>query len=83
MFNFEETVEILARSNGAVQVGSAEELTASIAALAADDGERARLGDAAREAIQSRQGAAARTAELIRNVLAASGAASQNGVSHL
>ena len=74
MFNFQETVELLRDAHGARQVGSAEELGAAVRELAADRSARERLGLAAREAILSRQGAAPRSAELVRNALARGGA---------
>ena len=45
---------------------------AAVRSLAPDARARGRLGEAARETIRAGQGAASRTVELIRNVLAAS-----------
>lgn len=73
MFNFRETVEVLREVGGAREVASAEDLGRAVKALAADAGARRSLGLAAREAILSRQGAARRSVELIRNALARAG----------
>lgn len=70
MFNFRETVELLREARGAREVGSTEELAGAVGALAADAEARASLGLAAREAILSKQGAARRSAKLVRNALA-------------
>ena len=70
MFNFRETVELLREARGAREVGRPEELAGAVGALAADAEARASLGLAAREAILSKQGAARRSAKLVRNALA-------------
>ena len=70
MFNFQETVEALREVGGAREVASAEELGHAVKELAADSRARRALGLAAREAILSRQGAARKSVELVRNALA-------------
>jgi len=81
MFNFAEPVAVLLDGEGAVQVGSAEELARVVALLAADEARRTRLGAAGRRAIESRRGATARTVDLIRKPLAGGGARDHNGPS--
>ncbi|MHC4201575.1 MAG: 3-deoxy-D-manno-octulosonic acid transferase [Planctomycetota bacterium] len=70
MFNFTETAEALLDAGGARSVGSVEELCPAVKELARDAAARKRLGEAGRAAILSRQGARARTATLLRNLLA-------------
>ena len=70
MFNFTETVEALLEAGGARSVGSVDELAPAVKELARDAAARGRLGEAGRAAILSRQGARARTASLLRNLLA-------------
>ncbi|MHC4248457.1 MAG: 3-deoxy-D-manno-octulosonic acid transferase [Planctomycetota bacterium] len=79
MFNFEEPVAALLDERGAVRVGSADELAPAVAALAGDAGERGRLGEAGRRAIESRKGATGRTVGLIRKALAAGAGPRHNG----
>jgi len=81
MFNFAETVELLLAARGARMVGSREELARAVSELASSEAERARLGDSAREAIRSKQGAAEQSVRLIRNVLAERARRSQNPAS--
>ncbi len=78
MFNFAETVEALLGAKGARRVASPEELAQVVNDLARDEAARRRLGEAGRAAIIARQGARARTTELIRNVLAGRGPGAGN-----
>ncbi len=73
MFNFQETVEMLREVGGAREVASAEDLGPAVKELAADSRARRSLGLAAREAVLSRQGAARKSVELVRNALARAG----------
>ncbi len=70
MFNFEDTAQALLESGGAREVASAEALAAVVSELASDARAREGLGQAARRAVISRQGAAERTVRAIRNALA-------------
>ncbi len=70
MFNFEEPVAALLGEGGAVRVGGTDELARVVRALAADSGERERLGGAGRRAIDSRKGAVGRTVGLIQGFAA-------------
>lgn len=70
MFNFQETAELLTGVGGACMVRSREELTKLLPELAASEEGRRRMGESARLAIRSRQGASMRSVELLRKVLA-------------
>jgi 3-deoxy-D-manno-octulosonic-acid transferase len=60
------TAESLVASGGGLMVSGAEELGAHLARLLSDSSERARRGAAARDAIESLQGATERTVQFLR-----------------
>ena len=66
--NFAEVVEAL-REGGGLVVTSAERLRETLAELLADEPRRRAMGEAGRAVIRERQGATARHADLLRNVL--------------
>lgn len=69
--NFADTVEAF-RANDAICIADVGSLPSTIAALLDDAPRRAALAARGREVIRSRQGATARTAALLRELLAAS-----------
>ena len=71
VWNFRDTVDHLLACGGAIQVATAEELRRIVAELAADEGRRRRLGDAARSFVQSQHGATVRTIEILTDLLPA------------
>lgn len=70
VWNFRDTAERLLTANAAVQVQAASELEGTLHRLLGDAAERRRLGEAARELVQSQQGATERTLDEIDRVLA-------------
>lgn len=68
-WNFRDVVQTFKAANACVQLGSPEELTATVARLLADPKERQSLGDAARNAVKSQSGATANTATLLLEIL--------------
>jgi 3-deoxy-D-manno-octulosonic-acid transferase len=69
--NFREASALLADGGGGLIVAGAAELGARLVALLADEGERTRMGQAARRAIASRQGAVRTTLGLVGSLLGA------------
>jgi len=67
--NFREAATLLLEAGGAIQVRDRDGLAEAVHRLLRDPGERRRLGAAAREAVRARQGATARTIELLKRVL--------------
>lgn len=67
--NFRESAELLLAAGGAKLVPAADQLEACVAELLADAALRNRLGEAALEAIVSRQGAVKHTIELVERYL--------------
>ena len=77
MFNFPDAAELFLPSGGAREVCDADSLATVLAELLQSPDNAAATGRRAREAIKTRQGATARTMELLAPVLA--GAASKSG----
>jgi 3-deoxy-D-manno-octulosonic-acid transferase len=69
--NFREASALLADGGGGLIVNGAAELGARLVALLADESERTRMGQAARRAIASRQGAVRTTLGLVDSLLGA------------
>lgn len=73
MFNAAESASCLLEAGGAAQVGSAGELRKVLEELATDQERRNKMGKLALGAVQSRRGAARRTAEEISGLLVGDG----------
>jgi len=69
MENFAEIAEAFLKQQGAVQISTPAELTATVVRLIGDPVERARLGAAARALVEANRGAKPRTLDAITNVL--------------
>ena len=67
--NFRESAELLLEAGGAVLVQDASLLEARVAELLVDGDLRRRMGEAALQAIVSRQGAVKQTIELVERYL--------------
>lgn len=65
VWNFRDAARRLVECGGAVQIRNADELTDALGKLLADAGLRARVGGAARDLVQSQQGATGRTVAVI------------------
>ena len=68
--NFREATSILLDSGGGVRVTDRSDLTRQLSRLLSDDGTRARLGQAAREAVAACQGSVRDTLDLVSRFLA-------------
>lgn len=69
VWNFRETVRLLIAAGAALQVHDANALVTVVRRLLADDHERERLGQAARQVVSSQLGATERTLDLIDGLL--------------
>jgi 3-deoxy-D-manno-octulosonic-acid transferase len=69
MNNFLEAAEALVQQRGALQVACPEDLYAALSALLSDPAEQRQMGTRGRKTVLDRQGAVARTLDLIRHTL--------------
>ena len=69
MFNFREACDVLLAAKGCMQVRAADELSSAFRELLADGNLRSEMGRRAREAILARQGASARNARAILDLI--------------
>lgn len=69
MNNFLEAAEALVQQRGAVQVACPEDLYATLSALLADVAEQRQMGTRGRKAVLERQGAVARTVDIVAGIL--------------
>ena len=69
VWNFKETAARLVEAGAAVQVQDAETLEAVVRSLLAANGERKRLGAAARDFVRHQQGATQRTLDALDRLL--------------
>jgi 3-deoxy-D-manno-octulosonic-acid transferase len=70
VWNFRDAAARLSAAGGAVQVADPAALEAAVRRLLADDGERARMGAAARRFVREQQGATERTLALLARLMA-------------
>jgi 3-deoxy-D-manno-octulosonic-acid transferase len=68
-WNFKDTVSRLLQVQGAIQINDASELEQRVKELAEDGSRRQRLGEAARQFVQSQHGATTRTVTLLAALL--------------
>lgn len=76
-WNFRDVTDALLSREAALVVENAEELTAAVRRLITDQTARNRMGEAARNFVQSQQGAAERTRSLLDRLLGGSGTAAE------
>ena len=69
MSNFHQEAEDLKKAGAARQSRHAGDFLADVAELASDAGQRLAMGSAAAQFVRSRQGAAARTAGILNDLL--------------